>query len=465
MEEAVGPGHQTKGRVLVVDDDKAMREFLEQGLATLGFGCDSEANGQDALTRMRGADYDAVVTDLRMGGMSGHDLCREIVARHADVPVILLTAFGTLDAAVEAMRAGAYDFLSKPVHLEALSLAVGRAIERRKLRREVRRLQRTIDVAQGFGEVLGESPAMQKVYAVLERITDSGSSVLVQGESGTGKEVVARELHRRGRRPSGPFVAINCAALPGTLLEAELFGHERGSFTGADESRSGLLVQANGGTLFLDEIGDMSLDVQAKMLRTLQERTVRPVGGRREIPFDARIIAATNRDLETLIEEGRFREDLYFRINVIQIELPPLRARGTDVLLLAQKFLEAASARTGKAVVGIATEAAQVLMRYRWPGNVRELQNCIERAVALAQHDHLTVDDLPNRIVDYKLSHVVVAAENPAELVTIDEMERRYILRVLEAFNGNRTLAAKTLGLDRTTLWRKLERYGAGTKT
>jgi DNA-binding NtrC family response regulator len=457
------PDLADKGRVLVVDDELAMGEFLQQGLQAFGFTAEPSTSASEALARLRAADFDAVVTDLHMPRIDGLELCREVTARHPDVPVLVLTAFGTYEAAVEAIRAGAYDFVSKPVELETLAIALTRAIERRALRREVQRLRRSLDETRGFGDLIGDSAAMQRLYALLERIAGSDASVLITGESGTGKEVVARTLHRRGAHSGGPFVAINCAAMPEPLLEAELFGYEKGAFTDAKASRAGLFVEANGGTLFLDEIGDMPLGLQAKILRALQERTARPVGGRREVAFDARIVAATNRDLETLVEDGRFREDLFFRINVIQVELPPLKARGTDVLLLAQRFLETIAKRTGRSVVGIDGAAATKLLAYAWPGNVRELQNCIERAVALARYDHVTVDDLPDRILQYRPSHIVLDAENPTDFVTLEELDRRYVLRVLEAVGGSRSTAARILGLDRTTLWRRLERYGVSS--
>jgi two-component system response regulator HydG len=375
--------------------------------------------------------------------------------------VIVITAFGSLDTAVGAIRAGAYDFITKPLEIDALALVLERAIERRRLGDEVRRLRRLVQTSDRFDDIVGTSPAMREVYGLLERIADSDSSVLVTGESGTGKEVVARALHRRSRRRGGPFVALNCAAMPEPLLESELFGHVRGAFTDARTSRTGLFVQANGGTLLLDEIGDLPLALQPKLLRALQERVVRPVGGNAEVPFDARLIATTNRDLESAIEEGHFREDLYFRVNVIRVQLPPLRARESDVLLLAQHFLTQHAERAGKRLVGISPAAAERLVSYDWPGNVRELQNCIERAVALARYEEITVDDLPEKIRAYRRSHVLVASDDPAELVPLEEVERRYVLRVMEAVRGNKTLAARVLGLGRKTLYRKLEQYGA----
>jgi two-component system response regulator HydG len=282
--------------------------------------------------------------------------------------------------------------------------------------------------------------------------------VLINGESGTGKELVARALHEKSRRASGPFVAVNCAAMPEALLESELFGHAKGAFTDAKAARSGLFVQAHGGTLFLDEVGEMPLGLQPKLLRALQERVMRPVGGDREVSFDVRLVAATNRDLEGMVEENRFREDLYYRLNVVQMELPPLRSRGGDILLLAQHFIEHFAARADKRVTGLHEAVAERLMSYSWPGNVRELRNCIERAVAVTGAERLTVEDLPEKIRAYRASHVVVASGDPSELTTLEEVERRYILRVMEEVKGNKSLAAQILGLDRKTLYRKLDR-------
>jgi two-component system response regulator HydG len=296
------------------------------------------------------------------------------------------------------------------------------------------------------------------------KLADSDASVLVTGESGTGKEVVARALHRMGRRRNGPFIAINCAAMPEALLESELFGHARGAFTDARSSRTGLFVQSDGGTLLLDEIGELPMSLQPKLLRALQERHVRPVGGDSEVAFDVRLVCTTNRDLEEAIEEERFREDLFFRVNVVHVQMPPLRARGTDVLLLAQHFLVRYATQAGKQVVGISPAAAERLMAYTWPGNVRELQNCIERAVALTTFEQIAVDDLPEKIRAYRRSHVIVASDDPSELVPLEEVERRYILRVVEAVGGNKTLAAQVLGMGRKTLYRKLERWAAGLR-
>jgi two-component system response regulator HydG len=309
--------------------------------------------------------------------------------------------------------------------------------------------------------MIGTSAPMQKVYDLVARVADTEATVLVTGESGTGKELVAKAIHSRSRRKEGPFVAINCAAMPEPLLESELFGHVKGAFTDARQARSGLFLKASGGTLFLDEIGEMAMGMQAKLLRVLQERTVRPVGGDKEVPFDTRIVAATNRDLDTEVAERRFREDLFYRINVVRIQVPPLRSRGSDVLVLAQHFVERFAAVHRTNVKGLSSAAAERLMTYSWPGNVRELQNCIERAVALARYEMLGVDDLPEKLRDYRPSRVIVESEDPAELLPMEEVERRYVLRVLQAVGGNKTLAAEVLGFDRRTLYRKLERYGA----
>src|SRR5262249_9211786 len=384
-----------------------------------------------------------------------------VVANRPDVPVVVITAFGSLETAIAAMRAGAYDFITKPFEVEALELTLQRAVQHRSLREEVKRLRRVVAEGQHIGELTGQSSAMKTVYDLIARVGESEASVLITGESGTGKEVVARALHQRSRRTAGPFVAINCAAMPEALLESELFGHVKGAFTDAKQAAQGLFVQASGGTLFLDEIGDMPLGLQPKLLRALEERRVRPVGGAGEVAFDARVVAATNRDLESAVDERRFREDLFYRINVIHIQLPPLRARGNDVLLLAQHFIESFAAMSDKKVTGLSTAAAEKLLAYHWPRNVREVKNCIERAVALTRYEQIAVEDLPEKIRDYPQSHVIVASDDGSDLVSMEEVERRYILRVLQAVAGNKTLAAQILGFDRKTLYRKLDRYAA----
>jgi len=449
------------GRILVVDDDRRMCELLEAGLGRKGFTVSARTSAADALDYLGFADVEAVVTDLNMKGMSGLELCERIAASFPDVPVVVITAFGSLETAVAAIRVGAYDFITKPFEIDELLFALDRAVQHKRLRDEVKRLRLAASgESKDATGLIGTSEAMHKVEDLIDRIVDSEATVLITGESGTGKELVAKALHRRGKRAAGPFVAINCAAVPETLLESELFGHARGAFTDARTARTGLFVEANRGTLFLDEIGDLPLGLQPKLLRALQERVVRPLGSHTEIPFDVRVVAASNRDLASAVEEGRFREDLFFRVNVIHVEMPSLRARGGDVLLLAQEFVRRVCEGSGKQVVGLSPQAAERLLAYPWPGNVRELQNCIERAVTLARYEEVMVDDLPEKIRSYRRSHVLVASDDPSELVPLEEVERRYILRVMEAVAGNKTLASRILGLDRKTLYRKLERFG-----
>jgi DNA-binding NtrC family response regulator len=447
-------------RILVVEDDADAGVMLVEGLARHGFRGQWVPTSGAALDLLETADFDAIITDLRIPGMSGVELCERLAANRPQVPVIVVTAFGSLDAAVAAIRAGADDFVTKPFEMEHIALALERTLKHRELREEVNRLREMVAKTEAPTQMLGSSPAMQKLFSTLHRVADSDASVLVSGESGTGKELVARAIHRESGRRDGPFVAINCAAMPDALLESELFGHVRGAFTDARTDKTGLFSEADTGTLFLDEIGELPLNLQPKLLRALQERTVRPVGGSAEVPFDVRVIVSTNRDLESAVADGLFREDLYYRLNVIHLQLPPLRVRGTDVLLLAQHFLAEAASRDDKSVVGLTSAAAERLLAYDWPGNVRELENCIQTAMALTSHDRLTVDDLPERIRAYRPSALILDREEPEELLTMEEVERRYIGHVLRAVGGNKTLAAKVLGLDRKTLYNKLHRYG-----
>jgi DNA-binding NtrC family response regulator len=450
------------GRILIVDDEKVFGDLLCSILVGQGYEARVLTVPEQALELSRTEDLDLVLADVRMPRVEGTDLCRAIHAERPDLPVILMTAFGTMDTAIEALRVGAFDFLPKPFEPEALLLAAGRAVEHRRLKEEVRRLRQAVSEATRFGELAGESEAMRHVFDLLSRVGPTDATVLITGESGTGKEMAARALHEASVRRTGPFVAVNCAAVPEALLESELFGHARGAFTDARQSRVGLFGRSSGGTLFLDEIAEMPLPLQPKLLRALQERTIRPVGSEEEIPIDVRVVAATNRDLDAEVEAGRFRADLYYRLDVIEVEMPPLRARGTDVLLLAGRFLETVAARTSKPVRGLSHAAAEKMLAYTWPGNVRELQNCIERAVALTRHDHVMVEDLPDRIREHRPERLVLATDHPQDLVPLETVERRYVLRVLEALGGNKKRAAQVLGLDRKTLYRKLERWGEG---
>jgi two-component system response regulator HydG len=450
-------------RLLIIDDDATMLEMLRAELESRRYEVVTETSPEKALGRLAGEDFDVVLSDINMRGMNGVDLCREVVTLRSDTPVIVMTAFASMESAIASIRAGAYDFVTKPFDVNDLVLTIDRALAHHALREEVKRLQRAVSELRPFDEIIGESAAMKTMYDLISRVAETEATVLVSGESGTGKELVARALHGRSARATGPFVAINCAAMPESLLESELFGHVKGAFTDARASRPGLFVKATGGTLFLDEVGEMPLGMQAKLLRALQERTVRPVGGDAEVPFDARIVAATNRDLEGEVADRRFREDLYYRINVVHVPVSALRERENDVLLLAQSFLKRGGGKAGGRVVGIKPEAAERLLAYPWPGNVRELQNCIERAVALARFDHIGIEDLPERVSQYKPSRIAIDTGNPATFLSMDEVERRYIHQVLEALGGNKASAAKLLGMDRRTLYRKLERWESPT--
>jgi len=447
--------------VFVVDDEREMVDLIALGLKKRGFQMLTFTSGAEALAAIPGHDVDVIITDLNMKGMSGLELCQKVALDRPDIPVIVLTAFGSFETAVGAIRAGAYDFVTKPVEIEALAIAVRRAAEHRSLRGELKRLHEVVANTRGRGDLIGASPAMQQVYQLIDQVSTTDATVLITGESGTGKEVVARAIHDKSKRKDGPFVALNCAAVPEALLESELFGHAKGAFTDAQKSRQGLFQQASGGTLFLDEVGDMALTTQPKLLRALQEKRVRPVGAESEVVTDVRLVTATNRDLEDMVEDKRFREDLYYRINVIHIPLPPLRARGGDVLLLAQHMLRHHAAVFEKKVVGLSAAAAERMLAYDWPGNVRELGNCIERAVALAHFEEIQVEDLPEKIRNQQTrrSNPMSGSDHP-ELMTLEEVERRHVLRVLEACEGNRTDAAKILDLDRKTLYRKLLRWG-----
>jgi DNA-binding NtrC family response regulator len=446
-------------RIFVVDDDSSMRELLEARLSSRGYEVASFSSADEALNRLEQEDADVMLVDFRMEGLDGLALCERVVANRPDIPVVVITAYGNMDTAVGAMRVGAFDFLTKPFETDTLLTVVARAVRHRELAPEVRRLREESATAESFGALRGESLAMKRLFRLLAQIASLESSVLITGESGTGKELVARALHENSGRREGPFVGVNCAAVPENLLEAELFGHVKGAFTDARSGRAGLITSAKGGTLFLDEIGEIPVHMQPKLLRVLQERTLRPVGGDTEVTCDVRVIAATNRELDREIEAGRFRADLFYRINVLHVEVPPLRARGEDILLYAQEFIEDVAKRSGKHVLGLSLQAAEKLVDYSWPGNVRELQNCMERAVALTNFEYLTVEDLPERLRSYKRVPSLADGKDGAELVSLEEVERRYIRRVLEATGGNKTMAARILGVDRRTLHRKFDRY------
>ena len=458
-EAAAQASGRLTGQLLLVDDDALVCKLLEARLGKRGFGVLWTTSAEAALQRLDGGEVEVIVSDVNLGGMSGLELCQRVAQSHPHIPVVVMTAHATLDTAVASIRAGAYDFVTKPVDMDVLVVALERALQHGRLRTEVAELRRTVADVAGFGEVLGTSTPMKRLYERLEGAAISDGAVLITGESGTGKELVARALHRGSRRRGEPFVALDCTTRPEALLESELFGLPHGTTGDPHAAREGVLQRASGGTLFLDEIGDLPASIQPKLLRALQERIARPLDSERVVPFDVRVVATTNRDIESAVEEGTFREDLYCWLNVVRIELPPLRARGADILLLAQRFLEHHAGRAKKAVTSLTSAAAARLLSYPWPGNVRELQNCMERAVALTVQERVDVDDLPEAVRTHHRSESSFGGDGASEFGTLEELERRYILKVMEAVGGHRTRAARILGLDRKTLYRKLGRY------
>jgi len=444
------------GKILIVDDDQSLCETIQMDLQHHGYSAVWTTSWEDAVALIENEDFDCALVDLILEDMDGTELCKRIVENRPDVPVIAITAFGSLEMAIAAIRAGVYDFMNKPIEFDLLRIHLDRALKHRSLNEQIKTLTSALERSKGFDTLLGSSLPMQRLYGQLARISETDMTVLITGESGTGKELVARAIHKHSRRASGPFIAISCPALPDTLLESELFGHVKGAFTDARTPRRGILVQAHGGTVFLDEIGEMPLSLQPKLLRALETRTVRPLGGGEEVSFDARIIAATNRDLDSAVEEGRFREDLLFRINVIEIELPPLRDRDKDPLVLAQYFVDQFANQTGKNLHGFTEAVAGKLLDYSWPGNVRQLRNVMERAVALTKHDKIIVEDLPDPIRNYQQKHFAIGGDSSNTLIPLAEVEQRYIQHVLEKTGDNKALAARVLGIDRKTLYRKL---------
>lgn len=442
-------------KILVVDDDLEMCALLSDVLKGEGFTVMVLSDSLEASKALKREEFDAIVTDLKMKGLKGLDLLEEANKRAPLTPVIIITAFGTIESAIQAMKMGAYDYITKPFQMDELILTVKKALENRFLKKEVVRLKKEVEVRYHFHQLIGKSPPMQRIYDLIERISDSSSNVFITGESGTGKELVAKAIHYNGMRREGPFMAVNCAAIPETLLESELFGYKKGAFTDAKADKRGLMFEAHEGTLFLDEITEMPNTLQAKLLRVIEDREVRPLGDTRSYAIDVRLISTTNRDIQSMIEEGRFRGDLYYRLKVIDLELPPLRERREDIPLLVQHFIEKFNTNLKKRISGVSEETLRVLLNYSWPGNVRELENVIERAMNLSQQEMILPEDLPkslDRKADEKLFEKAVE-----EKLTLEQLEREYIKRVLIAVGGNKSKAAERLGLDRKTLYRKLQ--------
>ena len=446
-------------RILVVDDEEQMRGLLVKVLERKGYQVSVCGNGADALDFLEREPADLVVTDVRMPGLSGMEALRAIKELNPEIVVIIMTAFGSIDQAVQAVKEGAYDYINKPFKIDEMLLTIEKALEERRLRHEVSALRQELRTRYHFENLIGKSRAMQEIFGLIEQVAGSRSTVMVYGKSGTGKELVAKAIHYNSPRTSRAFVAVNCAAIPAELLESELFGHERGSFTGAIATKVGKFELATGGSLFLDEVGSMRLDLQAKILRALQEREVERVGGTRTIKIDVRVIAATNRDLKKAIEDGTFREDLYYRLNVVPITLPPLRQRREDIPLLVEHFIGKYNREFVRKVKGFSAGATAALYHYDWPGNVRELENVIERAVALAQSETISLRELPLEISI--LGGDVIEDIQKAGLSLREargHFERQYILNILEKVQWNQTEAARVLGLHRNTLAWKLQR-------
>lgn len=440
--------------ILVVDDDQGVVDYLVEMLTDKGYRSRGVCSGLAALECLNGESWDLVISDIEMPGMRGIELLKAIHHQHPDQLVLLITAFGSIDLAVEAVRTGACDFITKPFQIEVLYHAIERAFRERQMRREIVRLRHALP-QQDSAELVARSPAMKKVAELATRAASIESTILVTGESGAGKGAVAEFIHRKSSRQKKPFVQVNCAAIPPNLVESELFGVRRGAFTGADESRPGLFEQAQGGTLFLDEIAEMPLESQPKLLQALETGRIRPVGGSGEVPVDVRLIAATNRPLEEELRERRFRPDLYYRLNVIRIDVPPLRKRIEDIEGLVDIFVDRAAQKTGRHIIGVSAEAMRWMFHHPWPGNVRELANILERAIALSDHDTILLEDLCMAgEVEVQRDFLAEALANDLPL---EEIERAYIRKVMEATQGNKAKAARILGIDRRTLYRKIE--------
>lgn len=449
-------------KILVIDDDAVARELLADALKKDGHEVESFSNGTDALVRGQQTVFDLVLTDIRMGTVDGLTVLREFKRFSPDTSIVLLTAFGSLEGAIEGIKQGAFDYLAKPFRKEEVKLVVQRALDHCKLVRENKRFRVELKEKEEWSPLVGSSPAMLEVYKLVARVSESRSTVLLQGESGTGKELIARAIHANSPRRDKPFIPVNCGALPDTLLESEMFGHEKGAFTGAVGLKAGLFEAATGGTLFLDEIGELGPALQVKLLRVMQDQEVRRVGGTTSVKVDVRIIAATNRDLEQLVKEDKFRDDLFYRLNVVRITLPSLVDRKEDIPMLAHHFLQKYVGGTSSGVRGFLPETMALLKEYRWPGNVRELENAVERAVSLSHGPLVTPDDLPESIrTAAPLEAKSTSASDGDEVcLTLEEVEKRHLIRVLKEMKGNKVKAAKILGIDRRTLYRMAERFG-----
>ncbi len=445
--------------LMIIDDERAIREVCKEVAQSMGFNSCVADSAEHGYRMLEQQNIDVVLLDLKLPGAGGIEALHQIKARRPDAVIVVVTGYGTVQSAVQAMKNGAYDFVTKPFSMEELRLLLERVAGHLKLKTENRILREKVKSKQGFGGIVGRAPEMEKLYRIIAKAAHSTHPVLILGESGTGKEMVARSIHFSGPFRDKPFIPIDCGSLVPTLIESELFGYVKGAFTGAVQAKDGLLAIAEGGTIFLDEIGELPIDLQAKLLRSIQEKEIRPVGSTRRIPINVRILAATNRDLEQAVSQGTFRRDLYFRLNVLSLKIPPLRDRRQDVPLLAQFFLDRMARETGQERI-LMDEAIKIMLAYDWPGNVRELENCLERACALTTGPMIHVGDLPTSI------HGVGGIEagngdGSSQILPIAEMERQSILATIAQLNGDKLLAARMLGIGKTTLYRKLKEYGA----
>ena len=444
-----------KFKILIIDDEKNIREGLATALEMDGYNTVVAENGEKGLECVNKGDIDLVITDLRMPGISGEEVLQKITSEIPGLPVIVLTGHGSIDSAVSAMHSGAYDFLTKPLNLEHLSLVVKRALKNRELQIQNKQLQEEISKSKPFESIIGKSAEMQKIYQMIQKVAGSKASVLITGESGVGKELVAHAIHNLSPRKNNPLVIVNCSALSESLLESELFGHEKGAFTGAMARKRGRFELANGGTIFLDEIGEINQSIQVKILRVLQDKRFERVGGEETLEVDVRVIAATNRDLEEEIKKGNFREDLFYRLNVVHIHVPPLRDRKDDIPLLINEFMQEFAKENGKDIKNIDNHARAALYKYSWPGNIRQLKNCMESAVVMCSSDTITLNDLPPTIKS-------ASSANSMQIpfgVTLEEAEKIIIQQTLEQNQGNKSKTAEVLGIGRKTLHRKLDEY------
>ena len=446
--------------ILIVDDERSIRDACREVAQSLGFNACSADSAEHAYHVLESQGIDAVLLDLRLPGAGGLEALNQIKSRRPDAVIVVVTGYGTVQSAVQAMKNGAYDYVTKPFSLEELRLLLDRLASHLKLKTENRVLREKIKSKQGFGNIIGRSPEMEKLYRIVAKAANSTHPVLILGESGTGKELIARSIHFSGPFRGKPFIPVDCGSLVPTLIESELFGHVKGAFTGAQHAKDGLLTIADGGTVFLDEVGELPIDLQAKLLRAIQEKEIRPVGSTKHIPINVRILAATNRDLEEAVAQGAFRRDLYFRLNVLSLRIPSLRERRQDIPILASHFLERLS-RGAEQERTLSDDALKAMLAYDWPGNVRELENCLERACAFTTGPMIHVGDLPREISQLQGSAASERGNGIAKIVPMSELERQTILNAIAQLNGDKLQAARLLGIGKTTLYRKLKEYSA----